>query len=223
MSSLRIDIVADIVCPWSFIGVRRLRRALGAEGRSGHLDHQVYWRPYLLNPDIGPAGADQVDILARTIGPESRIKRFQDTVRRAGAEVGIEFRFDQLGFTPFAVPAHRLIRRFDGGSRVLEAADILFSAYFEEGCNISDLDVLFDCLSPLGYERRDIEAAIRDASLGHDSVVLDDADTQRLGINGVPSFIFAGRHVISGAHDQAVLARMLDVATVVTDDPLSPI
>jgi len=223
LPGLRIDIVADIVCPWSFIGVRRLQRALIAENRDDEREYQIFWRPYLLNPDVGPEGVADLDVLSRTIGPESRVKRLQETLKRAAHDVGIDFCFDDMTFLPFAVPAHRLIRQFDGTSRVLDVADRLFSLYFEQGNDISNVDILCDAVADFGVGKADVEDAVRISIRDRESVVLDDSETHRLGINGVPSFIFAGEHVISGAHDQAVLGRMLDVASVVSEGPLSPI
>lgn len=208
---MRIDIVADIICPWSFIGVRRLRQALDTRP---DLESRIFWRPYLLNPDIGPDGMDQADFLARAFGPESRVRRFQETVARAGAAVGIEFRFDQANFTPYALPAHRLISRLDGDRRLLDLADDLYTRYFRDGENIADAHVLATAAAPFGLD--DIEAITSVDGTGDDigDVAIDDAETHRLGINGVPSFVFAGRNVISGAHDSSVLTRMLEVAAV---------
>lgn len=220
---MRIDIVADIVCPWSFIGVRRLASALRDDSREAQDAYQIYWRPYLLNPDVGPEGADQPDILARTIGPQSRVKRFQDTVQRAGDDVGIGFRFDLLTFVPFALPAHRLICRFNGHAQLLAVADCLYSLHFEQGADISSVSVLAPSLAEFGVSGSEAAEAVKLAASGFDGLIMDDGETQRLGINGVPSFIFGGEHVISGAHDQTVLGRMLDIASVVEDRPLSPI
>lgn len=207
---MRIDVVADIVCPWCYIGVRRLRAALAERPR---LQPQVFWRPYLLNPDVGPEGMHQAEFLARAFGTESRIRRFKETVQLAGQAVGIDFQFENADFTPFTMPAHRLLGCFDGDPRVLELADALFTAYFSQGRNFGDPDVLKDIARRSGMADEDVDAAIEGSETDRASAVaIDDSETHRLGINGVPSFVFESRHVISGAHDDVVLTRMLDIA-----------
>ena len=216
---MRIDVVADIVCPWCYIGVRRLRAALAARP---HLRAQVHWRPYLLNPEVGPEGMKQAEFLTRAFGTESRVRRFQETVQRAGASVGIDFRFENADFTPFAVPAHRLLGLLDGDVRVLDLADVLFTQYFTQGRDLGRFEVLAATAADFGLAADDVEEAVREAA--HDTaadVAIDDSETHRLGINGVPSFIFDGQHVISGAHDDVVLVRMLDIAAA--GEPSAPV
>ncbi|MEQ8664490.1 MAG: DsbA family oxidoreductase [Rhodospirillales bacterium] len=205
---MRIDVVADIVCPWCYIGIRRLRAALN---KRPDVRPAVHWRPYLLNPDVGPEGMRQAEFLARAFGSESRVRRFQETVQRAGKSVGIEFRFESADFTPFALPAHRLLSLLDGESRVLELADTLFTGYFTHGQNLGDIEVLAEAGKSYGIKRSDVVAAVTGADSAA-SITIDDSETHRLGINGVPSFIFAEQHVISGAHDDEVLTHMIDVA-----------
>ncbi len=205
---MRIDIIADIVCPWCFIGIRRLSAAL-ANRRKATVD--IRWRPFLLAPDIGPEGIGQSLFLARAFGTESRAGQFQASVETAGAAVGIDFRFDIADFTPNALPAHRLIRAFDGGLDTLRLVDSLYSAYFCDGVDIGDPSRLTDIALAQGLEPARVTAAVEDDSPG-EAVAIDEADTSRLGINGVPSFIFAERNIISGAHDDTVLSHMIDVS-----------
>jgi len=204
---MRIDIIADIVCPWCFIGLRRLSRALS---RRPHLKPDIRWRPFLLAPDIGPEGIGQSLFLARAFGTESRAGQFQASVEAAGRAVGIEFRFDLADFTPSALPAHRLIQAVEGEADVIAAADAIYDAYFCGGRDIGSPAVLEDLAERQGLTES-ARAALHVDPLGG-SVAIDEAETHRMGINGVPSFIFAERNIISGAHDDGVLAHLLDVS-----------
>lgn len=205
---MKIDIVFDPVCPWCFIGKRRLDAALRM--RPG-LVVETTWRPFLLNPEMPAEGLDRSLYLIRKFGSEARIKRVYGAITQAGLSEDIDFAFDDIRRTPSSMDAHRLVRFAgrDGGAEA--AVEALFTAYFNHGRNIGEPAVLVSIGQDLG-----LDAAAFGAYLESDAdvaFILDEnARAHRQGLNGVPSFVFEGRLAISGAHEAAVLARLLDAA-----------
>jgi predicted DsbA family dithiol-disulfide isomerase len=205
---LTVEVVFDLVCPWCHLGIRRLRRAL--QGRP-ELLAELLWRPFLLNPDLTPQGVPRQDYLVRKFGGEDRARRLHGTITDLGRVEGIEFRFDRIRRVPPSLDAHRLVRwagRFGLATAMVEA---LFDAYFTEGQDIGEAAVLAGVAAQLGL---DPLAARRFLTTGAETEAVhsDNLRAHRLGINGVPCFVIAGRHAIAGAQEPEVLERLLDVA-----------
>ena len=207
---LGIEIVHDLVCPWCFLGVRRLMRTLR---RRPDLLFDITWRPFLLNPDMPRAGMARPDYVLRKFGGEDRARRLYTSIAEIGRSEGILFRFDRIRRTPSSVDAHRLVRfaaRFGQADATVEA---LFCAHFTDGLDIGDQTLLATIASACGL---DAAAARRflASSAETDSVHADNLRAHRLGINGVPCFVISGRHAIAGAQEPEVIERLLDVAAV---------
>jgi predicted DsbA family dithiol-disulfide isomerase len=200
--ALTIDVVSDVVCPWCYLGERRLEAALAQESRPV----DVRWRPYQLDPTIPEEGLDMADYLERKFGRDGRLKSVHDQLARLGAEVGISFAFDKILRAPNTLDAHRLIRwaRSSGAQR--EVVDRLFRAYFTEGRDVRDRAVLVDVTGA-----RDLDAEIVEKLLsgGADAVRREIAEAQAIGVTGVPFFIFAGRIGLPGAQDVPLLHRAM--------------
>ncbi|MFC0388999.1 DsbA family oxidoreductase [Muricoccus vinaceus] len=202
---LPIEVVFDLVCPWCFIGTRRLRRALRARPE---LAAELLWRPFLLNPDQPPAAREP---FARRPANADRAKRLHATLTEMGRAEGVPFRFDLIERTPPSVDAHRLVRLAARRGAAEEVVDRLFVAHFAEGADISDHATLAGIAAASGLER----AATRRFLSGEqeaEAVQSENLRAHRLGINGVPCFVIAGRHAIAGAQEPEVLQRLLDVA-----------
>lgn len=207
---LSIEIVHDLVCPWCYLGVRRLTRTLR---RRPDLLFDLTWRPFLLNPDMPRGGMSRPDYVIRKFGGEERARRLYASIAEIGRAEGIMFHFDRIRRTPSSVDAHRLVRyaaRFGCADAVVEA---LFLAHFTEGLDISDHTLLAVIASACSL---DGAAARRFLALDEevDAVHADNLRAHRLGINGVPCFVIAGRHAIAGAQEPEVIERLLDVAAV---------
>ncbi len=207
---LPVEVVFDLVCPWCFLGIRRLRRALRARP---DVAVELAWRPFLLNPDLAPGGVPRQDYLVRKFGGEDRARRLHTTIAELGRAEGIPFRFDLIRKVPHSLDAHRLVRfaaRFGAADQMV---DTLFEAYFTEGADIGEHAVLVSLAAAVGL---DGFAARRflGTSAEVEAVHSDNLRAHRLGINGVPCFVVAGRHAIAGAQEPEVLERLLDVALV---------
>lgn len=198
---IAIDIVSDAICPWCFIGKRRLEAALAAAGPEYEV--MVGWRPFQLNPDMPRAGMDRQEYLAAKFGGEARARGIYDRVRAVGDEVGIPFAFDRIPRTPNTIDAHRLIDRAGKLGRQDEVVEALFKAYFLDGRDIGALDTLASVAAEAGLDAADIRAYLA----GEDDrarIAEEDAMARRIGIQGVPCFILNRKYAISGAQEPAV-------------------
>jgi predicted DsbA family dithiol-disulfide isomerase len=207
---LQIEVVFDLVCPWCFLGVRRLRRMLRARP---DVRADLIWRPFLLNPDLAPQSVPRQEYLVRKFGGEDRARRLHGTIAELGRAEGLEFRFDRIRRVPHSLDAHRLVRwagRQGASDAMVEA---LFLAYFADGADVGDAAVLAAVAARQGLDgvaaRRFLATAAE-----VEAVHADNLRAHRLGINGVPCFVVGGRHAIAGAQEAEVLERLLDVALV---------
>ena len=207
---LSIEVVHDLVCPWCFLGLRRLMRTLR---RRPDLLFALTWRPFLLNPDMPRAGMPRADYVVRKFGGEDRARRLYGSITEIGRAEGLLFRFDRIRRTPSSVDAHRLVRWATGFGRGAEMVEALFSAHFTDGRDIGDIQVLVAVALACG-----LDGAAAHAFLASDAEVElvhgENLRAHRLGINGVPCFVVSGRHAIAGAQEPEVIERLLDVAVV---------
>ncbi len=207
---LAIEVVHDLVCPWCYLGVRRLMRTLR---RRPDLLFDLTWRPFLLNPDMPRAGMARNDYVIRKFGGEDRAQRLYASIADIGQAEGINFRFNLIQRTPSSVDAHRLVRLASWSNRADAAVDALFAAHFSEGRDIGDVGTLADIAGEIGLDAQEAAAFLL-SNEEVDAVHADNLRAHRLGINGVPCFVIAGRHAIAGAQEPEVIERLLDVAMV---------
>ncbi len=207
---LSIEVVHDLVCPWCFLGLRRLLRTLR---RRPDLLFTLIWRPFLLNPDMPRAGMPRSDYVVRKFGGEERARRLYGSITEIGRAEGLLFRFDRIRRTPSSVDAHRLVRWATGFGRGAEMVEALFSAHFTDGRDIGDIGVLVAVALACGLDG-DAARAFLASDAEVDLVHGENLRAHRLGINGVPCFVVSGRHAIAGAQEPEVIERLLDVAVV---------
>jgi predicted DsbA family dithiol-disulfide isomerase len=207
---LTIEVVFDLVCPWCFLGTRRLRRALRARP---DILAEIQWRPFLLNPDIAREGVPRQDYLVRKFGGEERAKRLHGTIAELGRAEGVPFRFERIRRVPASLDAHRLVRLAAREGLADAMVDALFEAYFGEGADIGSHETLTAIGAALGLDPYAVRRHLATGAEA-DQVHADNLRAHRLGINGVPCFVVAGRNAIAGAQEPEVLERLLDVALV---------
>jgi predicted DsbA family dithiol-disulfide isomerase len=203
---VRVDIYSDTVCPWCFLGKRRLELALAARPQ---YEVNITWRPFELNPEVPVEGVESAVFNAAKAVDLERAAETNAELQRLGEASGIEFRFDLINRVPNTRRSHLLIA-LAGRSDVQSAVkDRIMRAYFEEGCDIGDPEELVR----LGAEAGLPEGAARNALIlraGQDGVVAAERHAQVLGITGVPTFIFDGTYTISGAQEVPIFARVFD-------------
>jgi len=205
---MHIDIFSDPVCPWCFIGTRRLRRALSARPE---LNPSVRWRPFQLNPAMPAEGMDRAAYLASRYGTIAEAERLNANVGHVGTLEGIAFRFDRITTTPSTVNAHRLIRYAEAFDLHSVMADAVFAAYFLEGRDIGDIDALIDIADEVGLEHEAASTFLAGPD-GVEAVRGEDMRARQLGIESVPCFIVDKRFVISGAQEPEAFYSLFDLA-----------
>lgn len=206
-----IDIVFDVICPWCYIGKRRLERALAARPE---VAAEVYWRPFLLNPDMPAEGMERGLYLTRKFGGAERASRVYEAVSAAGALDGIAFAFDRIPRTPSTVESHRLARYAHerGGGRLQDrVVEALFRAYFVDGRDIGARDVLLDLAEASGLAAAEVRDYL-DSGRDIETIHAENLRAHRLGINGVPCFTVNAQFAVAGAQEPAVFLRLFDLA-----------
>jgi predicted DsbA family dithiol-disulfide isomerase len=198
---ISVDVVSDVICPWCFLGKRRLDQALA---QLDGLNVEVAWRPFMLDPSIPPEGMDRHRYMVEKFG-EERLKSIHDPLIAAGKEVGVPYRFDRITRTPNTLDAHRVIRWSHLAGLQHKMAERLFMAYWHEGRDVSDHQVLGDCAADLGIDRPSL---VTQLASDHDKkeVMGEINMAAQMGIRGVPTFIIGRRYGVSGAQTPEVIA-----------------
>lgn len=206
-SGLAIDVFADVICPWCYIGERRLTRALA---RRPGVAAARRWRPFQLQPHLPAEGVAWPDFVRTKFGGFERARPMFERVAGVGATVGATFDFARIANSPNTADAHRLILLAAEHGDEWPLVDRLFRAHFAEGRDIGDVETLAELAESVGVDRDEVRRYF--ASDRNRGVVSRSQQTaQELGINGVPFFVFGGRYGLSGAQPEEVLTRAIDL------------
>lgn len=206
--NLIIEIVTDLVCPWCWLGKRRLELALE---RRPDLEVDLSWLPHELNPSIPAEGVPRDAYLAERFPDATGLAARQLEIARLGAEVGVGFRFDRIVRMPNTRAAHALVRiarEADCCDAVVEA---LFEAYFALGRDIGDHRVLVEVAAACGMDASAVAVRLR-ARTDYDRVVALERMIETAGVEAVPYYVFNGRYCCSGAQEVSAFCRLLDRA-----------
>ena len=209
-----LDIVSDVICPWCFIGKRRLERALA---QAPQPDLQIGWRPFQLNPDMPAEGMARDAYLLAKFG-DAKGGRMYDHVRTAGAEEGIAFAFERIQRTPNTIKPHRLIRRAGVAGKQDAMVEAVFRAYFLDGEDLSDDATLIRIAHAAGLDPTETAAYLageEDAA----EIRAEDAFARQVGINGVPCFIVDRKFALSGAQPPEAFLEIFSLARREADEP----
>ena len=204
---ITIDIVSDTVCPWCFVGKRRLEQALVQMG--GAAEVAIAWRPFQLNPEMPPGGADRKTHLRAKFGGDESFKQMYDAILEAGQGVDIPFAFDAIERTPNTIDSHRLIDRAAKQGRQDDVVETLFRAYFIAGRDIGDIDVLIDVAADAGLDADETRAYL-ESDEDIDRIKTEDKQAREMGIQGVPCFVINRKYAISGAQDAAAFLQLFE-------------
>lgn len=208
MDKLTIEMVSDLVCPWCWLGLRRIQSAISLVD---DVEVELLFRPFELDPTIPQGGVNYRDYMARKFGPETEDSRWA-TMRQALIDYGeaedIPYNFSELRHRPNSFDAHRLVRWAQGQNKGAEAKEALFSAYFEHARDIGDHDVLADIGESIGLERDIVEKL-----LASDADIKETREEEELfrqmGISGVPTYIAMRRIAVQGAESAEKLAKFI--------------
>jgi len=203
---MKIEVVSDVVCPWCYIGKRRLEKALAMVG--GETPPEVVWLPFQLNPAMPPEGMPRAEYRRAKFGSAERGRQLDERVAAEGRGEGIEFALERIERTPNTFAAHQLIdlaQECGAGGPVVDA---LFRAYFEQARDIGDRAVLLGIAETAGLPRGEVEARWNDAVQSRRLAQLEES-MKVLGISGVPTFILDRKFGVSGAQPPEALAAAL--------------
>lgn len=208
METVTIDVVSDVVCPWCYLGKKRLEQAI--QSVCDEVEVAVTFRPYQLNPDMPSQGVDHKKHLAEKLGGAEAVERTHRKLAELGHEAGIDFHFDAIATSPNTLDAHRLMRwaMIEGAEVQNRLTLALFKAYFEEGRDIGDRAVLLDIAEAAGMDRA-VVSALFSAGADVDSVKEEIGIAREMGVTGVPCFIIDNKYAVMGAQSSEVLAGAL--------------
>ncbi len=203
---VKLDIMSDPICPWCYIGKANLDRAL--EQRPDH-PFQITWHPFQLNPDMPPEGMDRRAYLENKFGGQEAAAKAYAPVMEHAEKAGVKINLEAIEKTPNTLDAHRLIHWAGIEGHQLFVVDALFEAYFVEGRDIGDPDVLGDIADSCGM---DASVVLRLLATEEDrrDIVDRDAAARGMGVTSVPTFIVASQHAVPGAQPTDLWLKVLD-------------
>ena len=201
---LAIDVVSDVVCPWCYVGKKRLEAALALVPE---IKTEVRWRPYQLDPTIPLKGVSRCAYMEKKFGSLDAIKPAHERLNALGQELGIPFNFSGIQISPNTLDAHRMIR-WAFGERQDAMVEALFRAFFIDAKNLADAHVLTEIGVSAGFPREALTALLQ-SDEDKDTVRDEIAAAQNLGIQGVPFFIFGQKYAVSGAETADHLASAI--------------
>jgi len=211
VASLAVDVVSDVVCPWCYVGKRKLERALDElKAREPSLDVVVRWHPFELNPEMPPEGIARRAYTEAKFGAD-RAREVYARVRAVGESVGIGFEFDRIARQPNTRDAHRLIAWAQQSGDAAPLVEALFRGFFVDGRSLSEPSELAAIAQSAGFDREGARALLASDAF-RTEVESEYREAQAAGIGAVPFFIFNGRVAVSGAHDPAALLEAIAAA-----------
>ncbi len=220
-ASLQVDVIADLVCPWCYLGKRRLDEALAAvRGPS-----KITWYPFQINPAMPTPGMSLDEYLEKRFGDIEKLQPAMDELTQLGRAEGINFNFDKMQRVPNSLDAHRLMKL--GEAEAVSTSDLaesILRGFFEDGLDIADRDVLIDIGGGSGLSRADINKML-DNDDSRRIVLSQEAHVRQSGITGVPDFLVNKRLFAVGAQSTENLIKIFDRAMFgeESDLPVSPV
>jgi predicted DsbA family dithiol-disulfide isomerase len=208
---LAIDIISDVVCPWCFVGKRRLESALKLyrERNPDAAEPKITWHPFQLNPDMPPEGVDRDEYVRRKFGAE-RAGQVYGRITAVGREIGIPFDFAKVTRQPNTLAAHSLIALAIDAGKQDAVVEAFFRAFFLEGKDLTSSETLAEVAVGAGLDAGDVKAFLGSAN-ARAHIEAEDKQARQIGVEGVPFFIFNRRLAVSGAQaPEALLEAMLE-------------
>lgn len=203
---MQIDVISDTVCPWCYIGKRRLERAIRLRPQ---IEFQVRWRPFQLDPATPAEGVDRKTYIERKFGSSDKIKPIHAALLKAGDDEGINFAFERIARTPNTINSHRLIRWSQAMGFQDALVERLFKGYFVEGADIGQIEVLKSLGADAGMDPELVEDLLN-SDIDLEKVQHEDSMARKIGISGVPTFLIGGKILVNGAQDAEHLVHVID-------------
>lgn len=214
---LTIEVVSDVVCPWCFVGLRRLERAIDlVREEQPDFQYELRWRPFFLNPDTPQEGEPYLPFLVQKFGGRERVEEIWQRIREVGATLGIDYHFEKIQVRANTLMAHRLIHWAQQQGDASGVVEGLFKAQFEQGENVSDRLVLANVAAACGYDHTEVLSYLdsdEDVSL----IQHMEHESRTWGVNSVPTFVFDRKSGVQGAEDPMVLATEIKQVLAATE------
>jgi predicted DsbA family dithiol-disulfide isomerase len=208
--TLDIDLVADFTCPWSWLGMAQLTRALG--NLSGDVETRLRWHPFrMASPQANAAPRSFHDYLAERLPSGISVPFAEKSLTEAGRELGIDFHFEKLGALPSTSEAHRLVQLAEKDGRHANVAAAIFRAYFERGADIGDVNVLVQVGVEAGVDEQTLRT-FRETRDGDNLLKGSEERMRGFGVRSVPNLLFGGRVLVPGTVNVATYVHALDQA-----------
>jgi len=208
LATLQVDVIADLACPWSLLGKKRLDEALAAV----HGPSMVTWYPFQINPAMPAYGMPLEDYIARQFGDPEILQPAMDQLVAAGTEQGIEFRFDRIKHVPNTLNAHRLMNLAEQQSADTSMlAENILKSFFARGLDISDPDVLAELGNEAGLGTTEVLTTLEDER-SKNIVLSQEAQVRQSGVTGVPDFLINKRLLVIGPQHTESLVNVFDRA-----------
>jgi predicted DsbA family dithiol-disulfide isomerase len=205
LKPLQIDIVSDVVCPWCYIGKRRIENALAL---APEVPVEINWRPFFLNDWVPRQGISRDEYLTAKFGSVEAYKGIAGRVVAAAGEEGLTYRPDLVKRQPNTTDCHRLIHWAEASGKAAEMKQRLMELYFRDGGDLTDIDVLVQAAADCGLDAAEVRRRLAtDEDVALISAQAKDAADK--GISGVPTFVFAEKYAVSGAQPAEQLARAI--------------
>ncbi|MEP0520657.1 MAG: DsbA family oxidoreductase [Hyphomicrobiales bacterium] len=205
MQSVRVDVVSDVMCPWCYIGKKRLELA---SNLLDGIELDIHWLPFQLDGTLPKVGKPRADYLSEKFGGKERAQIAYSQIEETGAAMDIPFAFDLIEYSSNTLDAHRLIHWAEEEELQNQMAERLFQAYFLEGQNIGDDDVLAALSGEIGMDDDEIMDKLH-TNLAKDIVRGQIAEAQKMGISGVPCFVLGQKYAVMGAQEPETLAEAI--------------
>jgi predicted DsbA family dithiol-disulfide isomerase len=210
---IKINVVSDVVCPWCYIGKRRLETAI--DKLSNKYDFDIEYLPFELNPEMPSAGVNQKEYLSKKFGGEARYNQITGNTTSVAANEGLTFDFGRQEISPNTRNAHRLIQLAKQYGKQVELVEAFFKAYFTDGVNLASFDSLVALAGSCGMDEQEVRSLLQ-SETGIAEVEMTERQLQQLGISGVPFYIIDNKFGISGAQPpEAFIKAFEEIASAV--------
>ena len=209
---IKVGVVSDVVCPWCYIGKKRLEKAMALS--ADRFDFEVEYFPFELNPHMPEEGADYREYLCKKFGSEEKFQELTDHVKRVAAAEGLDFRLELQRTSPNTRNAHRLMLVAREKGKQEEVVESLFKAYFTEGVDLTRIDNLVRIAEDAGLDSEKIEQLLH-SNTGKLEIEMAEKELQELGITSVPLFIIDDKLAISGAQSVEAFIRGFEETALV--------
>ena len=203
---MQIDVISDTVCPWCYIGKRRLERAIALRPQ---IQFDVRWRPFQLDPATPQEGVERRAYIERKFGSTDKVMPIHNALLQAGEVEGLSFAFEKIARTPNTINSHRLIRWSHAAGVQDAVVEGLFRGYFMEGLDIGDMKVLAQIGAAAGMDAELVEELLN-SDADREKVEHEDTMARKIGINGVPTYLIGGKVLVTGAQDADHLVHVID-------------